>query len=64
MVKNRVYPFVNTLQLDLAVRSEIDQILSKRRKGITTSKAWIGRHRERLKTALKNYVKETILWLF
>lgn len=27
--ENSKYPFVNTLQLDLAVRSEIDQILSK-----------------------------------
>lgn len=54
--------YVNLLQLDLAVWSEIDQILSKWRKGITTSKGWTGRHRERLKAALKKWVKETKPW--
>lgn len=45
--------YVNPLQLDLAVWSEIDQILSKWRKGITTSKAWIGEAQGEIKGSLE-----------
>lgn len=44
---------VNPLRLDLAVRSEVDQILSRRRKGITTSKRWIGEAQAEIKGSLE-----------
>lgn len=44
---------VNPLRLDLAVRSAVDQILSRRRKGITTSKPWIGEAQAEIKGSLE-----------
>lgn len=44
---------MNPLRLDLAVRSEVDQILSRRRKGITTSKRWIGEAQAEIKGSLE-----------
>lgn len=52
--EEREYPVhVNPLQLDLAVWSGIDQILSTWKKGMTTSKRWIGEAQGEIKGSLE-----------